>query len=37
MHENIFVCVSFSDRIPEPGRMAGTNIEEPLILHSIKR
>ncbi|NXR67041.1 FOPNL protein, partial [Rhadina sibilatrix] len=25
------------DRIPEPGRMAGTNIEEPLILQSIKR
>ncbi|XP_068886144.1 centrosomal protein 20 isoform X4 [Aphelocoma coerulescens] len=25
------------DRIPEPGRMAGTSIEEPLILRSIKR
>ncbi|NXR98823.1 FOPNL protein, partial [Oxylabes madagascariensis] len=25
------------DRIPEPGRMAGTNIEEPLLLQSIKR
>ncbi|NXQ50903.1 FOPNL protein, partial [Catharus fuscescens] len=25
------------DRIPEPGRMAGMNIEEPLILQSIKR
>ncbi|XP_066186413.1 centrosomal protein 20 isoform X2 [Sylvia atricapilla] len=25
------------DRIPEPGRMAGTTIEEPLILQSIKR
>ncbi|XP_039935059.1 centrosomal protein 20 isoform X2 [Hirundo rustica] len=25
------------DRIPEPGRMAGTNIEEPLILQNIKR
>ncbi|KAF4792002.1 FGFR1OP N-terminal like protein [Turdus rufiventris] len=26
-----------ADRIPEPGRMAGMNIEEPLILQSIKR
>ncbi|NP_001006170.1 centrosomal protein 20 [Gallus gallus] len=25
------------DRIPEPGRMAGTSIEEPLVLQSIKR
>ncbi|XP_014750857.1 PREDICTED: lisH domain-containing protein FOPNL isoform X3 [Sturnus vulgaris] len=25
------------DRIPEPGRMAGMSIEEPLILQSIKR
>ncbi|NXV03529.1 FOPNL protein, partial [Cettia cetti] len=25
------------DRIPEPGRMAGTNIEEPLILQTVKR
>ncbi|NXY09208.1 FOPNL protein, partial [Pteruthius melanotis] len=25
------------DRIPEPGRMAGTSIQEPLILQSIKR
>ncbi|XP_058706009.1 centrosomal protein 20 isoform X2 [Poecile atricapillus] len=25
------------DRIPEPGRMSGTSIEEPLILQSIKR
>ncbi|XP_054499531.1 centrosomal protein 20 isoform X2 [Agelaius tricolor] len=25
------------DRIPEPGRMAGTSIEEPLILQSTKR
>ncbi|NXH47816.1 FOPNL protein, partial [Dicaeum eximium] len=28
---------SQKDRIPEPGRMAGTSIEEPLILQSIKR
>ncbi|XP_075624223.1 centrosomal protein 20 isoform X2 [Balearica regulorum gibbericeps] len=26
-----------SDRIPEPGRMAGTSIEEPLVLQSINR
>ncbi|XP_065588735.1 centrosomal protein 20 isoform X1 [Cyrtonyx montezumae] len=25
------------DRIPEPGRMAGTSIEEPVVLRSIKR
>ncbi|XP_071426857.1 centrosomal protein 20 isoform X2 [Pithys albifrons albifrons] len=25
------------DRIPEPGRMAGTSIEEPLVLQNIKR
>lgn len=25
------------DRIPEPGRMAGTSIEEPLVLQSINR
>ncbi|NXO87915.1 FOPNL protein, partial [Sitta europaea] len=25
------------DRIPEPGRMAGMSIEEPLILQSVKR
>ncbi|NXK85763.1 FOPNL protein, partial [Formicarius rufipectus] len=25
------------DRIPEPGRMAGTSIEEPLVLQHIKR
>ncbi|XP_052536076.1 centrosomal protein 20 isoform X2 [Tympanuchus pallidicinctus] len=26
-----------TDRIPEPGRMAGTSIEEPLVLQSTKR
>ncbi|NWR84161.1 FOPNL protein, partial [Furnarius figulus] len=25
------------DRIPEPGRMAGTSIEEPLVLQNIRR
>ncbi|XP_025932462.1 lisH domain-containing protein FOPNL isoform X3 [Apteryx rowi] len=28
---------SQKDRIPEPGRMAGTSIEEPLVLPSINR
>ncbi|OXB68864.1 hypothetical protein ASZ78_002279 [Callipepla squamata] len=37
MCESIYVCISFLDRIPEPGRMAGTSIEEPLVLQSIKR
>lgn len=32
-----FLSVSFLDRIPEPGRMAGTSIEEPLVLQSINR